>query len=114
MAYQNIERSVGRSHICNFKAAYDKCLWNAVLLGMTNQRVCEKCIEVGDGLTSADVICITTKVYNSDRLLSIMKSLGATTTAATAVQYTSKSKLHRVKAKYNKKGPATGNRCSSL
>ena len=33
---------------CNFEAAYDKCPWNAILLGLSNQKVYEKCIEVGD------------------------------------------------------------------
>ena len=73
---------------------------------MRNQRV----YEVGDRLTSADVIHIATEVNNSDRQLSIMKTLIATTTAATVVQNPNVSELHVVKARQRKKGPATEDR----
>ena len=96
----------------NFEKAYDKCLWNAVLLGMINQKVYEKCIGVEDKLTSADVICVAAEVYNSDRQLSIIQILSATATAATAVQNPSLSEIHVVKAKHSKKGSATENRNS--
>ena len=48
-----------------------------------------------------------TEVYSSDRKLSIMQSLSATTTTATAVQNPSVSELNVVKARHSKKGPAT-------
>ena len=62
---------------CNFDAAYDKCLCNAIILGLRNKQVYEKCIELGDQLTSIDVIQIALEVYNSDRQLSIMQTLSA-------------------------------------
>ena len=65
-------------------------------------------------LASAAVIYIVPEFHNLDRKLKIMPSLSSATTAATAVQDASKSKLHRVKAKHNKKGQATENRNSSL
>ena len=64
--------------------------------------VYEKCIEVGDKLTSADVIQTVTEVYNSDRQLSIMQSLSATTTAATTAQNPSVSELQVVKLRHSK------------
>ena len=63
-------------------------------------------------LSSADLICIATEVYNSQRQLSIMQSLSATNTGATAVKNLSVSELHVVKARHNKKGSATEDRCS--
>ena len=56
------------------------------------------------------MIHIAIKVYNSDRQLSIVQSLNATTTAATEVQNTSVSELHVVKAGHCKKGLATEDR----
>ena len=98
--------------VCNFEAAYDKCLWNVILLGFRNQSVYEKCIEVGDKLTSTDLICITAEVYNSDRELSIMQSQSATTKATTAVQNPSVGELHMVNARDRKKWPTAEDRCS--
>ena len=71
---------------CNFEALNDKCLGNAILLGLRNQWVYEKCIEGENKLVSADVIYIATEAYTSDRLLSIMQNLSATTAAATVVR----------------------------
>ena len=67
-----IEKCKEITAACNFEAAYDKCLWNAIHLGLRNLRVYEECNEVGDRLASADVICIATDVYILDRQLSIM------------------------------------------
>ena len=81
-----IEKCKEVTAACNFEAAYEKYLQNTILLDLKNKWVYEKCIEVGDKLTAADVIHIATEVYNSDRQLSIMQSLSTTTKAATAVQ----------------------------
>ena len=48
----------------HFGIAYDKCLPNTILLGLRNQWVYEKCIEVGDQLTSIYVIWVVSEVYN--------------------------------------------------
>ena len=89
---------------------YDTCLKKAILLGLINQQVCEKCIEVGDQVTSADLIWIAAEVYNSDRQLSIMQSMSATATAATAVQNPSICELHMVPVKHNRKVPSVEDR----
>ena len=92
-----IEKFKEVTAVYNSEAAYNKCLWISILLGLKNQWVYEKCVEIGDKPTSADMIHIVTDIYNSDRQLSIMQSLSATTTAATAVKNLSVSELHVVK-----------------
>ena len=109
---EQIEKCREVTAVCNFEATYDKCLKNAFLLGLRNQKVCEKCIEVGDKLASTDQICIATEVYNSDWQLSIKQSLIATTKEATAVQNPSVSELHVVKTSQSKKEPAPEDRHS--
>ena len=56
------------------------------------------------------MIWIASEVYNSDRQLSIMQSLSATTTAATAVQNPSVSELHMVQVRHNREGSSTEKR----
>ena len=63
-------------------------------------------------LSSADMINIATKAYNSDRQLSIMQSLSIAPTAATAAQNSNVSKLYMVRARHSKEGPATEDRSS--
>ena len=109
-----MNREMQRCHSSKqFRALYEKCLWTVLLLELIDQTVYEKYIEVGDMVTSADVICITTYVYNLDRQFNIMHILSVTAIADTAVQNPSVSELHVVKAGHNKKGPATEERISS-
>ena len=84
-----------------------------ILLGLRNQQVYEKCMKVGDQLTSINVIQIASGVYNLARQFSIMQSLNATTAAATTVQNPSVSQLHPEKAKHSKKGSAAEDRSQS-
>ena len=49
LAYQKYkEKCKEYTTACNFEAAYDKCLWNAILLGLRNQKEYEKCIDIRD------------------------------------------------------------------
>ena len=105
-----IEKCKEVTAACNFGTTYNKCLRNAILLGLRIQWVYEKCIKVGDQLTSADVIQTALEVYNSNRQLSIIQSLSATATGATAVQNQSIGELNMVQAKHSKKGPAMEDR----
>ena len=57
-----IEKCKEVTAACNFEAGYEKYLWNAILIGLRNQKFYEKCFEVGDKLTSTDVIHIATEV----------------------------------------------------
>ena len=57
-----------------------------------------------------DVIQIASEVYNSDKQLSIMQSLSATATAATAVQNPSISELHMLQVKHSKRRPPIAGR----
>ena len=62
----------------------DMALRNAILLGLKNPAVYEKCLEESqDSLTAERVIEI---VYNSDCQRSIMQTLSSATAAVTAVQ----------------------------
>ena len=45
-----------KSEWCETLLQHDKCLRNAILLGLRNKLVYKKWIEVGDQLTSADII----------------------------------------------------------
>ena len=107
-----IQKSEEITAACNFEAAYYKYLWNAIFLGLPNQNVHENCFEVGNKLTTTEVIHIETEVCNLDRQLSIMQSLSPTITATTEVQNPSVSELHLVKARHNNKGPVTEDRNS--
>ena len=89
---------------CKSGRLYDIYLRNVILLWLRSQWVYKKCIEVEDQLLSADVIQIASEVYSSDWQLSIMQSLSANATAATAVQNQSVRELCMVQAKHNVKG----------
>ena len=105
--YEHIEKCKEVTVACNFGTACDKHPRNAILLGLGNQHVSKKCIEVGKKLTSAHLIWIDSEVYNADRQLSIMQSLSGT---ATSVQNPSVSELNVVKTKHRSRGAATGDR----
>ena len=90
----------------NFGAAYDKCLWNAIFLGLRSQKVYVKCFTLWDSLASTDVSCIVREVNNSDGQLSIMQNLGSASTAATTVQILRMSELLVMNTQHNKKEPS--------
>ena len=62
-------------------------LTNAILRGLKNPKVYQKCLEEDQDLLTAErVIEIATLLYNSDCQRSIMQTLSAATAAATAIQ----------------------------
>ena len=76
--------------------------------------VYRKSIKVGDQLTITDIIQIASEVYNSDRQLSIIQNLSATTTAATAVQNPNIHEVHMMQAKHSRKEPSMEDRSQSM
>ena len=100
--YHNTQINAKITTTCNFGAAYDKYLWDAILLGLRNQKIYEKCIEVGDKASLCKFHPLAIQVYKSDQKLSIMQSLSYATAAANAHHNPSVSTLHVVKAKHKK------------
>lgn len=87
--------------------AKDMALRNAILLGLKNPKVYQKCLEEDqDSLTAERVIEIATLLYNSDCQRSIMQTLSTATAATTAIQQGS-TQIHKVQAKYQKGGKST-------
>ena len=84
-----------------------------MLLGLRNQCLYKKCINARDKLILTVVIQIALEFYNSDRQLSIILRLSATTAAATTVQNPSVRELHMEKANHSKKGRTTKARSQS-
>ena len=73
--------------------AKDMALRNALLLGLKNPKVYQKCLEEDqDSLIAERVIEIATLLYNSDCQRSIMQTLSTATAAATAIQQGSTQK----------------------
>ena len=62
--------------------AKDMALRNAVLLGLKNPNVYQKCLEED---TAEQVIQLATLIYNSDCQISIMQTLSMATAAVTAI-----------------------------
>ena len=82
-------------------------LRNAILLGLKNPKVYQKCLEEDqDSLTAERVIEIATLLYNSDCQRSIMQTLSTATAAATAIQQGS-TQIHKVQTKHQKGGKST-------
>ena len=78
-------------------------LTNAILRGLKNPKVYQKCLEEDQDLFTAErVIEIATLLYNSDCQRSIMQTLSA----ATAIQQGS-TQIHKVQAKHQKGGKST-------
>ena len=89
------------------KDAKDMALRNAILLGLKNPKVYQKCLEEDQDLLTAErVVEIATLLYNSDWRRSIMQTLSTATAAATAMQQGS-TQIHKVQTKHQKGGKST-------
>ena len=87
--------------------AKDMALRNAILLGLKNPKVYQKCLEEDQAsLTAERVIEIATLLYNSDCQRSIMQTLSTATAAATTIQQVS-TQIHKVQTKHQKGGKST-------
>ena len=84
--------------------AKDMALRNAILLGLKNPMVYQKCLEENqDTLTADRVIEIATDIYNSDCQRSIMQTLSTASAAATAIQQGS-TQVHKLQEKHREDG----------
>ena len=84
--------------------AKDMALRNAILLGLKNPMVYQKCLEENqDTLTAERVIEIATDIYNSDCQRSIMQTLSTASAAVTAIQQGS-SEVHKLQASQQEDG----------
>ena len=84
--------------------AKDMALRNAILVGLKNPMVYQKCLEENqDTLTADRVIEISTDIYNSDCQRSIMQTLSTASAAATAIQQGS-SQIHKLQEKHREDG----------
>ena len=80
--------------------AKDMALRNAILLGLKNPMVYQKCLEENqDTLTADRVIEIATDIYNSDCQRSIMQTLSTASAAATAIQQGS-TQVHKLQGNH--------------
>ena len=95
------------------EGAKDRAIRDAILLGLKNPKVYQKCLEENQGLLTAErVIEIGTLIYNSECQRSIMQTLGRARAAVTAIQQGS-TQVHKVQTKHRKgeksaKGPSKG------
>ena len=79
-------------------------LRNAILLGLKNPMVYQKCLEENqDTLTADRVIEIATDIYNSDCQRSIMQTLSTASAVATAIQQGS-NQIHKLREKHREDG----------
>ena len=79
-------------------------LRNAILLGLKNPMVYQKCLEENqDTLTADRVIEIATDIYNSDCQRSIMQTLSTASAAATGIQQGS-TQLHKLQGNHQEDG----------
>ena len=84
--------------------AKDMALRNAILLGLKNPMVYQKCLEENqDTLTADRVIEIATDIYNSDCQRSIMQTLSTASAAATAIQQGS-TQVHKLQENHQEDG----------
>ena len=84
--------------------AKDMVLRNAILLGLKNPMVYQKCLkETQDTLTADRVIEISADIYNSDCQRSIMQTLSTASAAATAIQQGS-TQIHKLREKHREDG----------
>ena len=84
--------------------AKDMALRNAILFGLKNPMVYQKCLEENqDTLTADRVIEIATDIYNSDCQRSIMQTLSTASAAATAIQQGS-TQIHKLQEKHREDG----------
>ena len=82
--------------------AKDMALRNAILLGLKNPMVYQKCLEENQDTLPADrVIEIATDIYNSDCQRSIMQTLSTASAAATAIQQGS-TQVHKLQGNQKK------------
>ena len=80
---------------------------NAVLLGLKNSKVYQKCLEEDqDSLTAKQLIEIATLWYNSNCQRSFMQTLSTATAAGTAIQQGS-THIYKVQTKLQKGGKST-------
>ena len=88
--------------------AKDMALRNAILLGLKNPNVYQKCLEEDqDSLTAERLIDeIATLMYNSDCQRSILQTPSTETPAPTAIQQGS-TQIHKVQTKREKCGKST-------
>ena len=87
--------------------AKDMALRKAILLGLKNPKVYQKCLEEDQAsLTAERVIEIATLLYNSDCQRSIMQTLSTATATATTIQQVS-TQIHKVQTKHQKGGKST-------
>ena len=83
--------------------AKNMALRNAILLGLKNPMVYQKCLEENqDTLTADRVIEIATDIYNSDCQRSIMQTLSTALAAATAIQQVS-TQVHKLQGNHRRK-----------
>ena len=84
--------------------AKDMALRNAILLGLKNPMVYQKCLEENqDTLTADRVIEIATDICNSDCQRSIMQTLSTASAAATAIQQGS-TQVHKRQGNHQEDG----------
>lgn len=84
--------------------AKDMALRNAILLGLKNPMVYQKCLEENqDTLTADRVIEIATDICNSDCQRSIMQTLSTASAAATAIQQGS-TQVHKLQGNHQEDG----------
>ena len=84
--------------------AKDMALRNAILLGLKNPMVYQKCLEENQDMLTADrVIEIATDIYNSDCQRSIMQTLSTASAAATAIQQGS-TQVHKLQENHREDG----------
>ena len=84
--------------------AKDMALRNAILFGLKNPMVYQKCLEENqDTLTADRVIEIATDIYNSDCQRSIMQTLSTASAAATAIQQGS-TQVHKLQGNHQEYG----------
>ena len=84
--------------------AKDMALRNAILLGLKNPMVYQKCLEENQDTLAADrVIEIAMDIYNSDCQRSIMQTLSTASAAATAIQQGS-TQVHKLQENHQEDG----------